>query len=185
MIKMSMQSNIREVTARIGEVGRNIEDKATMRAINRAVDAVATEANREIRKVYNIKARDVRAAISKHKAKKTQAVLTGEVVFKGRRMNLADFGGRWSRKQAGASVQVLVDGPRKIIPGTFIGTNSHSGFRGIFRRVGKARYPIVNLRSISIPQTVRNKRVDAAIRRVASDTFRKNFAQQLQYLGKL
>lgn len=177
-----MQSNIDGVMAQFSALSDGIRDKATLRAINRAVDAVATQANREIRKVYRIKARDIAKAINKKRAHRGQAVLRGEVTFKGRRLNLYDFAARQTKR--GASVQVLVNGPRKVLPGTFIATNSHTGFRGLFRRVGKARYPIVNLRAIAIPQTVTNKQVSEAIRAVANETFIKNFRQQLQYLGQ-
>jgi len=184
MIQLSMQSNLREAMARIDALSDALQDKATLRAINRTVDAVATEANREVRKVYRIRARDVAKTISKKRATRRQAVMSGQVVFKGRGLNLVDFGARWTRRMTGVSVQVLVSGPRKTIPGTFIARNSHTGFRGVFRRVGDKRYPIVNLRSVSVPQAVRNKIVDEAIRRTANATFVKTLHQQVAYLTR-
>jgi len=182
MIQISMQSNMHEAMARMDALSDAVADKATLRALNRTVDAVATQGNREVRKVYRIRARDVARAITKKRAHKRQAVMSGEVVFQGRGLNLIDFGGRQSKR--GVSVQVLVSGPRKTIPGTFIATNTRTGFRGIFRRVGKGRYPIVNLRSVSVPQAVRNKVVDAAIRKVAGEVFLRNFNQQVAYLTR-
>lgn len=181
MIQLSMQSNIREAIAHIDALSAAVQDKATLRAINRTVDAVATEANREIRKVYRIKARDVSRAITKQRAHKRQAVMTGAVIIRGRGLNLIDFGARQNRR--GVAVRVLVSGPRKTIPGAFIATNTRTGFRGVFRRVGRERYPIVNLRSVSLPQAVRNKVVQSAIRKAADATFLKTFNQQLAYLA--
>lgn len=180
MIKMSMESNVREIGARINALADGVQNTATLRAINRAVDAVSTEANKEVRKIYRIRAQVVRRAITKKRAFRGQAVLSGAVVFRGKRLNLSDFNARQTKK--GVSVQVLVDGPRKVLPGVFIATNTATGFRGVFRRVGKSRYPIKNLKSVSVPQAIGNKIVDAALRKVAHDTFRKNFAQQLTYL---
>jgi hypothetical protein len=159
MIKLSMQSNVREIGASISALAEGIQNTATLRAINRAVDAVSTEANKEVRKVYRIRAQVVRRAITKRRAYRGQAVMSGAVVFRGKRLNLADFNARQTAK--GVSVQVLVDGPRKVIPGVFMATNTSTGFRGVFRRVGKSRYPIKNLKSISIPQAIGNKVIDA------------------------
>jgi hypothetical protein len=44
--------------------------KATYRAINRAVDKTVTETSREVRKVYNLRDRAVKAAMKKRYANK-------------------------------------------------------------------------------------------------------------------
>lgn len=180
MINLSMSSNIDRVTARFEGLAARVQNRATLRAINRAVDAVATEANREIRKVYRIKASDLRKAITKKKAFLKQAVMSGSVIFSGRRLNLFYFGARQTKK--GVTVQVMQAGGRKLLPGAFLATNSHTGFKGVFHRVGRSRYPIKNLKSIAIPQAVGNKAVNAALRKIANEAFLKNFSQQLNFL---
>lgn len=182
MIELRMSSNSKSAMADIEAIIEGIQDKATLRAINRTVDAIATQANREVRKVYKINAAVVAKTISKQKAFMKQAVMRGAVTFKGRGLNLVDFTARQTKK--GVSVQVTVAGGRKTIPGTFIATNTANGFRGVFRRVGVSRYPIKNLRSISVPQAVRNEAVDAAIRKVADSTFKKTFDQQMAFLRR-
>lgn len=181
-IKVDVQSNIREVVANFGRKADAIRDKATVRALNRALDATATQANRKVRERYNVRAAAVARAMEKKRAFGAQAALAATLVFRGRRMNLLDFGARQTK--VGVSVKVKVDGPRKVLPGTFIATNTHSGFTGVFRRVGKSRYPIKNLRSVSIPQMVRTEVVMKALKAVATEAFVRNFKQQVQFLGK-
>jgi hypothetical protein len=53
----------------------------------------------------------------------------------------------------------------------------------VWRRTGRDRYPIRNLRSISIPQAFGNKAVLAALEIHATETFNKNLQQQLRYLS--
>jgi len=182
MIELKMSSNSKSVIADIDAMIDGIQDKATMRAINRTVDAIATEGNRAVRKVYKINAREVSKSITKKKSFMKQAVMSGSVIFSGRGLNLAEFSARQTKK--GVSVQVMVQGGRKTISGTFLATNTGNGFRGVFKRVGRSRYPIKNLRSISVPQAVRNEVVDKAIRKVADETFLKTFAQQMAFLRR-
>ena len=183
MIGVSVRDNVREVMAEFALLPGRIKDKATVRAVNRAVDAVATVGNRKIREVYNLRARAVAAAMTKTKASTAQVTPYGAVTMTGKRIGLIEFDARQTRRMPGTSVRIKVAGGRKTVRHAFIATNSHTGYRGVFVRQGKERYPIVNLRSISLPRAFRNKIVIEACRQVASETFTKNFRQQLAYLG--
>lgn len=183
MIGIEVRDNIRDVVAELGALPGRLKDRATVRAINRAVDAVATVSNREIRKVYNLKARAVAAAMSKSRASTAQVSPRGVVTMSGKRIGLIEFDARQTRRMAGTSVRIKLAGGRKTIRHAFIATNSHTGYKGVFVREGKDRYPIRNLRSISLPRAFRNQAVIDACRAIASETFTKNFAQQIRYLG--
>lgn len=182
MIQIDVRGTIREVIADITAIQSGIGKKAAVRAVNRAVDGVATEASREVRKIYNIKARAVRLAMKKKKASMKSASVRGSVVFSGRPIPLIEFDARWTRNMAGTSVRIKVGGARKTVRGAFIATTLDRGIRGVFRRIGQARYPIHQLRSVSIPATIRNESVSRALTTVGHARFRREFMHQMDFL---
>lgn len=186
-IRISVRSDIKRAVAEFSAERKAVE-KATYRALNRALDKAATDTGREIRKEYNVKQRAIRSALRKRRA--SSKSLFAKLLVEGVRLGLIEFDARWSRRMPGASVKVKVQGGRKFVPGSFIGTRrwqswqdgAEQAHRGVFRRVGKERYPIRYLRSVSVPQAFSNKAVLAAVERVAVETFNKNLQQQLRFL---
>jgi hypothetical protein len=179
-VRLDVRSNIERVTAEFSAQASNAVPIATYRAINRSVDKTATETSREVRKIYNLRDRAVKQAMSKRYASRYR--LFGTVTLEGARIPLVEFAARWRQGQpVGATVQVKVAGGRKPIRGAFIAA-AKGGAVQVFRRVGRSRLPIRSLRSISIPQAVSNQAVQAALQTVAIDTFDKNFRQQLVFL---
>lgn len=188
-VKIDVRSNINEVVATIRALPDRLKERAIVRSINRSVDAIATESSSQIREVYNLKHRAILAALTKHKASKV--TLTGDVTFKGRRVPLIEFQAHWHQGQpVGATAKIFVGGQRVPYRGAFIAAARSNNARGggsagidqVWIRVGRDRYPIRVLRGISIPLTVRNKAISAAIRKTAVQTFTKNFYQQIRYL---
>ncbi len=181
-IRIDVRTDVKRAVAEFSAMASDIKDKATYRALNRALDKVATETGREVRKIYNVKASAVRNALRKTKA--TSKSLSARMLVEGARLGLIEFDARWRRGMPiGASVKIKVAGGRKNVQGAFIATNRHTGYTGVFRRTGRTRMPIRNLRSISIPQAIMNKLVLAALETVAVETFNKNFEQQVRYLS--
>lgn len=181
-VRIDVRADARRAVAEFRAMASDVRDKATYRALNRALDKVGTETGREVRKEYNVKASAVRNALRKKRANAKS--LWARLIAEGTRLGLIEFDARWrQRMPVGASVRIKVAGGRKSVRGAFIATNKHTGYTGVFRRTGAARFPIRNLRSISIPQAVMNKAVLAALERVAVETFNKNFAQQIRYLS--
>ncbi len=221
MIGVDVRSNIREVTAEFRARSAAIKDKATLRALNRALDQTATEASREIRKVYKLKHAAVLKAMTKKKA--TAASLTAVLALRGRRIGLIEFAARavnpWNVKGrrhkpgGGVSVQIKVAGGRTLIKGAFIAAGTANNSRGggsagmlqVWRRIGydaaagrgirwnalggwreggaRGEEPIISLRSISLPKAFQDKAVLAAVKKVSTESFTKNFAQQVKYLN--
>lgn len=188
-VKIDVRSNIDQVVANITALPDRLKERAILRSVNRAVDAVATESSREIRKVYNLKHRAILDALAKHMA--TRTTLTGDVTFKGRRVPLIEFEARWRQGQSvGATARIFVGGKRASYRGAFIAAARSNNARGggsagmeqVYVRVGKGRFPIRILRGVSIPLTLRNKAISDAIRKVGSEVFTRNFRQQLKYL---
>ena len=182
MIQADVRSNVDQVLAEFRQATRGLQEKATVRALNRALDQAATEANRRIRDVYNIKARAVAASFKKKRAAGGSRLANATLTIRGARIPLIEFGARWSRRNAGATVLIKKGEGRKTVPGSFIGVHGRSGARQVFVRVGRKRYPIKSLRSISLPQAFVEKTVLAAVQARARDSFTKNFRQQVDYL---
>lgn len=179
-VRIDVRSDIDRVVAEFRAQSSQVET-ATYRALNRTLDKAATQSSREIRKVYNLRDRDVKKAFVKMRAGpgRLYAVLRIE----GRRIALLDFDARWRPGQkGGATVRVLVAGGRKVVPGAFIAVG-RGGNRQVFRRAGRERLPIIGLRSVSIPQAFSNKTVVGAVQTLSQAEFVKNFEQQITFLG--
>jgi len=184
-LRVDVRSNYKSVIAEFTPRHQGIVDKATIRALNRALDSAQTVANREIRKVYNVKAAVVRAAMKKVRANKKQSYAYSRLSISGARIPLIAFDARWKRgMKIGASVRILRGGARKRVKGAFIGVHGHTGARQVFVRLDKKRYPIKSLRSVSIPQQFANEIVINAVNRASRESFEKNFRQQIVYLSR-
>jgi hypothetical protein len=187
--RVDVRSDMKRVIAEFNVLQDTVVNKATYRALNRALDAAATATSREMRREYNVRHRAILAAMKKRRASKNSHF--ARLMIEGARIGLIEFDARHSRRQAGASVKVKVQGARKIVTGAFIATRrwqswqdkGEQSHRGVFRRVGKERYPIRYLRSVSIPQAFANKAVVEAVDRLAREAFVKNYEQQLRFLS--
>lgn len=180
-IRIDVRNTIKDVIADISAIQQGIPKKAAVRAVNKAVDGVGTVANREVRKIYNVKARAINAAMKKIKATVRSTRIGGSVQFTGRNIPLIEFDARWTRKMSGASVRIRVGDGRKTVAGSFI-TTTKGGTTGVYRRTGAARYPIRQLRSVSIPDTIRNEAIRTALEEVGIDRFRNEFVRQMNLL---
>jgi hypothetical protein len=205
-MQIDVRTNVGRTLAGIVTLRSDIKTKATIRALNLSASKVKTEVGREIRKVYNIKLSAINQATKITKAHAHQVTPRATVKISGSTIGLIEFSaravkpwnvpGRTKRKPGGGtSVQVKVGGSRRLVKHAFI-TTTKSGYRGVFMRESvsgapKARGgtqtykdPIVNLRSISLPTAVRNKAVMGAVKQVAGTQYEKEFARQLELLGR-
>lgn len=180
MIHVDLRSNLKKVSADFRALTENIKEKATVRALNRALDQSATAANREIRKVYNLKVAVVAKAFKKKYAREKMVYPVAVLEVSGSRIGLIEFDAKQVRR--GVSVRVRRGGRRKTRKGAFIAT-TRSGYTGVFERRGRERYPIKNLKSITLPRAFTNAAVIKAVKQVARESIVKNFKQQLQFLG--
>ena len=193
MIRVEIKSNIADVRKRFGELAKNVEEKATVSALNRTATTVRAAAVREIRKEYpGLKAGGIREELAITRA--TRAKLEATVSLRGGRIPLIDFSARPTNK----GVTVQVKRGRKLIPHAFIATmkNGHKGvfvrskggkpvqFRfGPGSRVAKRGHDlaIAELTGISLPRAFVNRNVQVVLKRLARETFVKNFTAELKY----
>jgi hypothetical protein len=108
------RQDLDRIVAQFNAASSDAVPKATYRAINRAVDKTVTETSREVRKLYNLKDRAVKAAMKKRYA--NRARLFGEVLIEGVRIPLIEFDARWTRRMPGASVKIKLAGGRASSP---------------------------------------------------------------------
>lgn len=201
MIEVRVDSNINRVKLNFSNLVGGIEEKATVRALNRAGDQSVTAASREIRRVYNLSAGAAKSQIKvRDRARKGKPSFTIRIF--GKRIPLIEFSARQTR--AGVTVAVK-KGARKLIPHAFIATMK-SGHRGVFVRSfgsgaisGRHLFrfgrgsrirpafdpdlPIAELKTLSVPRMFLEKTVRSAVSRIAMESFRRNFEQQIKFLS--
>ena len=137
-------------------------DTAISRAMNHTAKKARTRMVREIRTVYNIRAKDARKAMRHIQAR--PRFLESRIEVTGRPLPAIAFGARQTK--AGVSIAVF-RGQRKVIKSAFIATMG-SGHRGVFARgnYGKGTFafrrkrvrkggtdtPITEIHTTAIPQ---------------------------------
>jgi len=209
MINVRMDSNIDRVKLKFDNLVGGIEEKATVRALNRAGDQAVTAVSREIRQVYNLSAKFSRSQVRvRDRARKGRLAFTIRIFS--RRIPLIEFvrGSKTptvlrSRTGRGVTVEIKKGRP-ELIPRAFI-ARMDSGHLGVVARIhGKMRadvpfrfgrgsgkpgrewgqpdIPIGELTTLSVPRMFLEKTVRSAVTRVAVDSFKRNFEQQLKFL---
>lgn len=160
---------------------------ASMRAINRAIQAGKTQATREISKEYAVRQRQVneRVKVSKASLKNLEA----EVSWRGYALNLADFKVTPNKPQP-AKRPVLRATVKKAtgwrpMPGVFL-INTRSGVKA-FRRTSQAkadgsRYPITGVWGPSIPQLLGAPNVREAVEERAQEVLHVRLDHEINRL---
>lgn len=183
LMKFDVRSNVKQTLAELRVTQSNISNKAQVRALNRTIEQLRTEAGRKIREEYNVTLRGIRQASKITRARAGSRYPSAELTFRGRPINLYEFGARQVKK--GVTVKVRVRGARKLIASAFIQTlksGQNAGKRGVFKRTGKARYPIHFLPSLSLPVMAERKAISAALLTFADERFSVNFDRELRFL---
>lgn len=108
--------------------------KAEQMAMNKTVTATRGKVADYIRKVYNIKKKDLtKISRVKKMGRKEHSV---KILFDEKPIALSKFGGKWrGRKSSGATASIK-KGQRKTYAGTFMATMK-SGHVGIYKRAGE------------------------------------------------
>ncbi|MFA6310614.1 MAG: phage tail protein [Sterolibacterium sp.] len=192
---ISIRNNFPKAAAALDRMGKDVGDKAMVRALNETVRQGKTAMARQIVKEFRVttaQAKD-RMDVTYAKAKgggiRFSASLKATKRLKGRGMNLIHFVTqipvRTKRgKLAQLKFQIKRTGGRKSIKGAFVGINRKTGGRAVFIREGKARLPIRTLTTIDIPQMFNTMRINTVIRTVMQQRFDINFQRQLRAVLK-
>ena len=181
MIKIEV-AGIKEVQAKLAGIRRDMQPKVLQPAINKVADKAKAEINRAIPEEYNVKASEVRNAVTLRRAQsgRLEAVIEvfGSARKRGRSLNLIHFlqtvvqagqqiklrGAKGKKSELAALQQQLGflikrGGGLKKIEGAFVGNKG----RTIFRRVGQARLPIEPLQVIGFSQMFKSRKIERRI----------------------
>jgi hypothetical protein len=151
---------------------------AVMRALNRTADGLQTDASREIRKTYQIKAKDLTPAFRKEKA--TLQHLAAFVEARGRPLPLYDFAAR--QNKTGVSVAIK-KGNRKTLKHAFI-ARMPSGHVGVFMRNSGKRLPIEEKYTLSVPGMLTAQTIAGVLEGLVTDRFEKALEQNVRFLTR-
>ena len=152
--------------------------EASRLAVNRTIDSIYTNTPKEILKVYAVKGQGgsttlIKKSMKKMKAGKFESV--GRLVISSRRLTLpAHFKVSPSKRLQNSAVKVSIfKGKQKEVvtePKAFIG-NMSNGTTQVMKRQGKGRYPVIVLRTLTIPQMAMNEEVYPNIQENAQKVF--------------
>ena len=197
---ISIRNNYPKVAAALDRMGKDVGNKAMVRALNETVRQGKTAMARQISKEFRVTVGQAKDRLDVDYAK----VKGGGVKFFAtllatrpgglhgndwRGMNLIHFvtsiPTRNKKGKLGQlKFQIKRTGGRKSIKGAFVATNRKTGGKAVFIREGKSRMPIKTLTTVDIPQMFNTKRVNAVIRTVMQQRFDINFQRQLRAVLK-
>jgi hypothetical protein len=149
--------------------------RAASAGLNRTADAARSLAVKEIARNIGAKQKTVRDATKVSKANPNK--LEARVTAFGKRIPIYDLGARQTAK--GVTYKAGEKG-RKLIPSAFI-AEMKSGHVGVFKRIGKERLPIVELKGPSVPVVFSRKTIQTVLLTMIDDRLQKEIDQALRF----
>lgn len=198
MSTISIRNNFPEIAAKLDRLGRDVGDKAVVRALNTTIEQGKTQMARQISSEFRVGVGTVKDRLKVYRASNRGGVMRFSATLeatrkgKGRSMNLIAFvtKGKVSRASAKRNgradlagqlqFQIKRGGGKKAIKGAFIGNMG----RTVFIRTGKDRLPIKALNTIDIGQMFNTRRVNKVVKQVMLDKFPANFERELRSVLK-
>ena len=181
MIRIDIRG-VDAVQRKLAGIQRDMRAKVIQPALNKLAEKARAEINRAIPQEYNVKASEVRNAITLRRASSgsLQAVIEvfGSARKRGRSMNMIHFlqtvvqagrqiklrGAKGKKADVAALKKQLgfiikKGGGLKKIEGAFVGNKG----RTIFRRTGNARLPIEPLQVIGFAQMFKSRKIERRV----------------------
>lgn len=167
--------------------------EASRLAINRTIESIYTNTPKEILKVYAVKGQGgstamIKKSMRKMKAGKMQS--GGQLIISSRRLTLPTHFKVSPAKRlqkSNPSVKVTIfKGKQKVIttnPKPFV-TTLKNGTTQIMKREGKSRYPLIVLRTLTIPQMAMNEEVYGNIQSNAQNTYYKRLEHEVNRMAR-
>lgn len=161
----------REWNAMLRAMGEKDGREVARQAINQTARQTRTEAARKIAKIMGMKVTGARNALQIVHASRQR--LEARVIASGRPRNLIHFSARQTRR----GVTAKAWGTRKLYKGTFIIT-ARNGQRLVMKRTGKESLPIAPLFGPSVPDTMIDEQVRAALQFLVEERLPRNLRRQ-------
>lgn len=148
--------------------------QATFRALNRAGRTTRTAAQKHVTTTYNIRASEAKKFIKFFPARSINRLIA-KIQTRSRRLTLM----RFKAKQVARGVRVVIrKRAAKVVRGAFIAPGRGGSAQLVFRRIGRERYPIEPLHTLSIAEMTGTKEASKKIKK----RFREAFAKELNRL---
>ena len=186
MIELAVESpDLENAELFLKGFGRTAE-RAVARVSNRAAAGVRTDAVKEVRKEYTVKATTVRKSFTVKKAGTN--VLKAAAVSSGPRLGLIHFGARPGKPNGKRTpVSVQISKTRKVVKNAFV-ARMPSGHVGVYERSGKfgrngKKYleRIRTLYTLAVPSMASKDEVEEEIRLNAYKRFSKDLYHEIDY----
>jgi len=129
MFEINIRSDIEKAKRQFSELSGQKMHLGIARAINHTLGKAKTEASRQIRQEYNMKAGSVKEALDVIKTDRIK--MTGYIRANAKLIAARHFAPKQTKK--GVSIKILKSGPRKLIKSAFMATMPNGGF-GVFAR---------------------------------------------------
>lgn len=183
-----MASKINIDTSQLNRIVDGLKDAekqmpgAFVSALNRTLNRVYARSGRIVTQEYNVKATEIKEAMTKNKASFSRP--RAFIRVRSKRYTLGRFlpGGLKSKSKK-ATVKIKKSAGRKPVlgaPKAFV-QRSPDGNTHIFRREGDKRYPLELLRTISPTQMVENLKVMESIQAEVNTFLADRIEHEIQY----
>ncbi|HFU76408.1 MAG TPA: hypothetical protein ENK66_09205 [Arcobacter sp.] len=170
-----------EITG-LDEVLKVLHPRVYQKALNRTVNDIGgkmkTQTTKEVRKTYNVKAKDIKSFMQIKRSRYSD--MKYQMQIRSSPLNAIRFGAKVLKQRGKVSVRIKKDSGRKVLNRTFL---SKSGKAVLQREKGTQKIKAVS--TVSIPQMFNDK-----ILKKADEMARKEFGKKLQdnfdfYIGKV
>ncbi len=156
-----------------------IYDKASRRTVRRMGQRFRATASKEVRKEYNIPAKEIKKRVTKGQFKSKGGEYVYSFYIQGRPINVVKFGAR-QLKKGGVSIKGIKRGSGRIKFRHAFLTTDKNGNPRVFERRGKKRLPIDGIFTLSVPQMFNEKVLKAASKEVMGN-FEKELLHNIEF----
>lgn len=175
---MNIHFETGRVEQRLGQFKKEAP-KVMSRAINRAISSGKTQASKDTRAKYAVKAGDVNQTIAIKKATKNR--LGASFTSKGPRLSLAKYRTTPSAprpQKPPKSLKIMIEkGKRVPYKGAFL---AESGTMKVFKRIQSARLPIKELTGPAIPQLLKGSLKEKTTEKRAHEVYRSRLDHEIK-----
>lgn len=167
---------------------KDVNVRATYRALNKAASKTNTKLNRYMQKDLGVKAKDIRKRIYQKKAssKSLEAYVSigtkygfGLHVFSPRIKVVKKGNGKKARKYNGVAIKIPVEGGRFFVPKAFMAVMPRGKKSLVVARRGKTRLKI-DMQTKDVTEIA--KKYQASLTTFMQEDFKKQFSDQLKAL---
>lgn len=179
------ESVLRDVQSRLGEIPEKAPNIISA-SLNRTVTNVASNLSKEIRKIYTVKAGDIKGTVTRFRS--TPQTLSASVTSRGGPMGLDKFktSALMSKSNKGGVKTVKINrkpvkaevkkGQMKKVLGGFV---AEINGPKVFKRQTKHRLPIERLHGPSVPQMAGSPEVGEAVSKEAKIMFDRRIDHEI------